>query len=138
MSDPNLQIRSAQTIKFGLLAARSSSAIDRAVAHQELSAEDQEILRRAEEFLRQVADGAAFVTSGTQSGGSALGSTEALGYALKPIESLVFFKDREVPETFKLFARTVHEIAAGKASELDQSMVSGVRAFFERLYASLR
>lgn len=138
MSDPSLQLRSAQTIRFGLLAARSSSAIDRAMARLELSTEDQAILAKAEEFLRQVADGAQFVSTGVQAGGSALRTTEALGYALNPIESLGFFQDREVPETFNSFARTVHEIAAGNAADVDPNIVGGVKAFFDRLYISLR
>lgn len=138
MSDPSLQLRDAQTINFGLLAARSSSAIGRAMEHLELSNEDQSILAKAEEFLRQVADGAAFVTTGAQSGGSALGTTEALGYALNPIEALAFFQGREVPETFNTFATTVHEIAAGNAANVDPNIVGGVKAFFDRLYVSLR
>jgi len=138
MSDQSMQLRSAQTIRFGLLAARSSSAIERAIAHLELSAEEQAILLSAEEFLRQVADGAAFVSTGAQTGGGALRTTEALGYALNPIESLGLFEDRGVPDTFNSFAAAVHEIAAGNVARVDPDMVSGIKVFFDRLYMSLR
>ena len=68
MSDPSLQLRSAESIKYGLLAARSSEAISRAEAQQALSREDQDILGEAEEFLKQVAEGAAFIRDFRQRG----------------------------------------------------------------------
>jgi hypothetical protein len=137
MSDPSLQIRNAQTIKFGMLAARSSHAIARAVSHEALSEEDRDILQKAENFLHEVAEGAAFITSGTQTCGSAFRSTEALGYALRPIESLDLIGSGEAPEIFEHLAAAVKQIAAGRASELEPEDVSNAQAFFERLYSSL-
>lgn len=137
MSDPSLQIRNAQTIKLGLLAARSSDVIARAQARHILLPEDQEILEKAEEFLRQVVEGAEFIATGAQSGGSAIRSTEALGYALRPIESSGLLHGREVPDTFEKFAQAVHQIAEGDISQLDANVAKEVKVFFDRLYASL-
>ncbi|MCA0392878.1 MAG: hypothetical protein LCH70_01945 [Proteobacteria bacterium] len=137
MSDPSLQLRSAESIKYGLLAARSSEAISRAEAQQALSREDQDILGEAEEFLKQVAEGAAFISTGTHSRGSVINSTYVFGFALHPIESLDLLKDRQAPEVFDGLAKAVHEIAAGQASTLNEADIVNARAFFDRLYASI-
>ncbi|WP_093289042.1 hypothetical protein [Pseudoxanthomonas sp. CF125] len=136
MSDPSLQLRSAESIKYGLLAARSSEAIARAEAHQELTSEDQTILEEAEEFLRQVADGAAFISTGAHPRGSVISSTDAFGFALQPVESLDLLKDRQAPDVFNELARAVHQISAGQASTLEEVDITNARAFFDRLYAS--
>lgn len=137
MSDPSLQLRNAESIKYGLLAARSSEAIGRAEAQQALTREDQDILGEAEEFLRQVADGAAFISTGAHSRGSVISSTDAFGFALHPIESLDLLKDRQAPEVFNELARAVHQISAGQAATLNMADVVNARAFFDRLYASV-
>ena len=99
--------------------------------------EDQDILGEAEEFLKQVAEGAAFISTGTHSRGSVINSTYVFGFALHPIESLDLLKDRQAPEVFDGLAKAVHEIAAGQASTLNEADIVNARAFFDRLYASI-
>ncbi|MBA8887404.1 hypothetical protein FHW12_001618 [Dokdonella fugitiva] len=137
MSDPSLHTRTAQAINFGLLAARSSDAIARA-GSQALSLEDQAILGKAADFLHQAAQGAEFIASGTQSGGSAFASTEALGYALRPVESLdAVLRGRQAPLVFSELETAVREIAAGHSASVDVNTLNAVRLFFDRLYTSL-
>ena len=136
MSDPRQQSSNAETIRFGLLAARSSDALGRAAANLPLTDEDREILGKAESFLRDVAEGAAFLTNGTQGGGSAFGATEALGFALQPSQVLDdLVQGREIPEVFVQLADAVHQIIGGRVGQED--VVSSVRAFFDGLYSSL-
>src|SRR5262249_887986 len=65
MSAPNLVLREADQLRYGVLSIRAVSALRVILGRQRLDVPDREVLRQAAEFLADVAEGVRIASTGT-------------------------------------------------------------------------
>lgn len=138
MSAPNQHHKEADLIKFGLLATRTVGAINKLLAGDSLSPEENDILGRASEFLLDIANGAELVSKGHYQGHNSVTSMRALDYALGPLERLRdFVADKEIADVFQQMSDVLRQVISVKLENKDGELIKQIAKFFEALNDSL-
>src|SRR5687767_2092511 len=139
MSAPNVMQREASLIGYGILSVKATSALRSALDQQPLSTDDREALRRAAEFLEEIAAGTQIATTGTwRQGVRPSRSMAALDFAAAPMESVRGSIRGSVP---LFFAQMATAVASGANNRLGpQRRVAALTAlrFFEAFQRSLQ
>ncbi len=137
MSAPNHHMREADMVKFGLLASRAIEATEKLTKGSALSDEERDIVKRASDFLQEVANGAELVSKGLYRGHNSMDSMRALDYAMGPLEQLrEFVADQEIADVFRQMSETLRENEI-KLQQKDFNVIKQIEKFFEALNDSL-
>lgn len=139
MSAPSLAERDAEYLKYGFLSIKAGNAIRTRLEGDALSHEEQEVLRHADELLRQISSGAELATSGNFQGNDVdpLASMEALDFARDPIRHIQ--GQVKIQQLAKLFASMAEAVetcsrSKGPPTPEQRDTLSTVASFFDALY----
>lgn len=139
MSAPSLAERDAEYLKYGFLSIRAGNAIRHKLGGEALSEEEQDILRNADELLRQIASGVELATSGNIRNNDIdpLASMRALGVARDPIRHIQGeVQQHKLAELFVLMAETLQASSGSSSSPTkpQKESLSLTASFFDELY----
>lgn len=139
MSAPSLAERDAEFLKYGFLSIKAGNAIRSKLDGDPLSTDEQEILRRADELLRQISSGAELATSGNLQNNDMdpLASMKALDFARDPIRQIQGqVQTHQLAQLFGSIADAVEACRVSTASptQAQKEILSMAAAFFDQLY----
>ena len=137
MSAPGHEFREAEYLGLGYLAITSSELLARLMAGDQLSDDDKFTLRRAQDFLCDVSNGARLVTSGIQRNASASDAIQKLSYAVEPLKLLQEeFRSADVGETLEKVAGSIGN-ALQASDGADRTDLELAKNFFRELHVFL-
>lgn len=139
MSAPSSAERNAEYLKYGFLSIKAGNAIKNRLQGEILSHDEQEILRRADDLLRQISSGAELTVSGhpQKNDIDPLASMKALDFARDPIRHMQGqVKVHQLAELFASMANTIQACSASAEAptKAQREMLSTAAKFFEALY----
>lgn len=139
MSAPTFESMESEYINYGFLSVKAGNAIKAALEGQNLSEAEGQILKRAEEFLKDISSGAVLVKTGRYNGVNPSEAMAALDFAMNPILHLQdVIKNEEVSKFFDEMADAIQIIAAQQAlPDEKKGMLGNAQKFFDYLYSSL-
>jgi len=142
MSAPSQRIKQAEHIGYGLLAINAIEAINVLLDNSELTNSDIDALSKAEEFLRDIADGEELVTKATFHGRNSTASLKALDISIgEPLKEL-----KKIAQDEKKFAEALRKLAEALNATINQGVIAQqadrvslqlLVSFFELLNQSL-
>lgn len=136
MNTPNVLFRDADAISCGFMTARASNLLRRVLDKKPISTDEVVLLSSAERFLRDVADGAQFTTSGAfREGANPSRSLAALDVAFGPIKVVKALVEHEAnfASLFEDLASAVAKVKDTKSPEGIEDSLGRARLFFEAL-----
>ena len=140
MSAPSIYEKGAEHIKYGFLATRSRSVINNLLNDKNITEEDIEILKRAQQFIKLLLDGTDFVTTGKYHGNNSRETLAVLSFALDPLEQIQSAaKDIKVSGILKMVGdalSVVISIRQVPSEELRNTLLIASKLFF-LIYTSL-
>lgn len=139
MSAPSLAERDAEYLKYGFLSIKTGNAIRHKLGGDALSQEEQDILRNADELLRQIASGVELATSGNIRNNDIdpLTSMRALGVARDPIRHIQGqVQQNQLADLFASMAATLEICSTSPTAPTDpqRQVLSLAASFFDELY----
>lgn len=135
MSAPNPLFRDADSVSCGFMTARASNLLQRVLEKKPISTDEVALLSNAERFLRDVADGAQFTTSGAfREGANPSRSLAALDVAFGPIKVIrTLVQEANFANLFEELASAVSKAKETHSAEGIEDSLSRARQFFEAL-----
>lgn len=136
MNAPNPLFRDADSVSCGFMTARTSNLLKRVLDKKPISTDEVALLSSAERFLRDVADGAQFTTSGAfREGANPSRSLAALDVAFGPIKVIQTLVEHEAnfATLFEELASAVSKAKETQSSEGIEDSLGRARQFFEAL-----
>lgn len=137
MSAPNLILREADQLRYGVLSIKAAGALRSLLERQRLDGDEREILRQAAEFLTEVADGVRIASTGTfRHGARPSRSMAALDFADIPIDLLPVEQDRA--QFFAEMADAVLSAANNRLGQQRRHAAENALRFFDALHQVLQ
>lgn len=138
MSAPSLAERDAEYVRYGFLSIKAGNAIRNKLNGGPLSYDEKEVLRNADELLRQISSGAELTVSGhLQNDADPLASMKALDFALDPIRHIQGqVQTQQLAQLFASMAATVETCSVSPTAPTrdQEEMLSMTATFFDALY----
>lgn len=142
MSAPLLYEKGANHIRYGFLAARSRTAIDKLLNNQTPSEEDLQCLAKTSVFIEELLNGTALLTTGKYQGYNSRETLNALNMVMNPLVQLQSLVNQKM-ELTDFFSRLkssldtlVHDPKPITSLETKQ-LLNFAAIFFDFLYTSL-
>lgn len=137
MSAPNLVLREADQVMYGVLSIKAASALRAILSRQRLDDSDRDILRQAAEFLVDIADGVRIASTGTfRHGARPSRSMAALDFAEVPIDLLQIDGDRA--QFFVEMADALSSAANNRLGQQRKHAAENALRFFDALHQVLQ
>jgi hypothetical protein len=138
MSAPNRSAKESWNLSVGLLAAKSTAALEQLLGDGAISPSERLVLAQAEKFVESLASGARVVIAGESIGGRATRSVQKLREVLSPIEEArKLSQDKDVERMLTAMAVALNRLATDQnQAHGDQAMIELSRDFFSRLYSA--
>ncbi|MEW8027247.1 MAG: hypothetical protein AB2766_00085 [Candidatus Thiodiazotropha endolucinida] len=142
MSAPSHRTKQAEQISYGLLAINAIEAINALLNNDELTSSDTDALKRAEEFLLDIADGEELITKATFHGRNSKASLKALDIVIgEPLKELkkIAQDEKKFAENLRILAGILSKaIEHSKAvDDNEKTALKVLTTFFELLDESL-
>lgn len=143
MSAPRLELKEVEFLSLGFTINGAINALEKCINGADLSKKDVKSLEEAASFLKDIASGANFITSGkVPAGFNASRSLAAFNYAMGPTEALKgLIKDDDVAKFFGNIARAVANARDGVFKPGDsphiEEAISFLRPFYKWVVAEL-
>jgi hypothetical protein len=142
MSRPSDDILEIECINFGFLSVKAGLVINKILNHSDLSEDEKLVLKRAQDFLLSVSQGAELVQTGVYQHNSNPGdSIKALNLAIDPLEKLQkIVQDVSIADYFKTMANSVEMFVTNPPAAVNQenrNLLENTEQFFEGLHKSL-
>lgn len=142
MSRPSDDILEIECINFGFLSVKAGLVINKILNKTDLSEDEKLVLKRAQNFLISVSQGAELVQTGVyQHNSNPSDSIKALNLAIDPLEKLQkIVQDVSVAEYFKTMAHSVEVYTNNSPADVnaeDRNLLKNTEQFFNGLHKSL-
>jgi hypothetical protein len=140
MSRPSDEVLEIECINYGFLSVKARQAIEKILNHASLSAEEKLVLKRAQDFLISVSQGAELISTGCYHHSSnPVDSIKALKLAIDPLEALQkVVNGTPIADYFKTMADSVESCSNSSSAVTteSQSVLANTIQFFEGLHKS--